>query len=159
MGDETNSVGRAVKKYRQLSANNPEAKLALDVAPFSGVATSLADAGADAYEGNYADAGLDLLGVVPGAKLIKGAGAVKNMLKYAGTKADLARTTDRASDSVTYAEEKAAEAKERPKGDAGRGKVNPKQVSEMKRGGAVKSTASSRADGIAARGKTRGRIV
>jgi hypothetical protein len=150
------AVGRAVKKYRKMSSDNPEAKLALDVAPFSGVATSLADAGADAYEGNYADAGLDLLGVVPGAKLIKGAGAVKNMMKYAGSKADLARTTDRASDSVTYAEEKTAEAKELPKGDAGRGRVNPRRVNDMKKGGV---TASSRGDGIASRGKTRGRFV
>ena len=150
------ALGKAVKKYREMSSKNPEAKLALDVAPFSGVATSVADAGADAYEGNYADAGLDLLGVVPGAKLIKGSGAIKNMMKYAGSKADLARTTDRASDAVTYAEEKTVEAKEGPKGDAGRGKVNPKRVNEMKKGG---MTASSRGDGIAARGKTRGRFV
>ena len=156
MSKNEGALGKAVKKYRKMASDNPEAKLALDVAPFSGVATSLADAGADAYEGNYADAGLDLLGVVPGAKLIKGAGSVKNMLKYAGTKADLARTTDRASDSVTYAEEKTVEAKEAPKGDAGRGKVNPKRVNGMKNGG---MTASSRGDGIASRGKTKGRFV
>jgi len=153
---EESAIGKAVKKYRKMSSDNPEAKLALDVAPFSGVATSLADAGADAYEGNYADAGLDLLGVVPGVKLIKGAGAVKNAMKYAGSKADLARTADRASDSVTYAEEKTVEAKEPSKGDAGRGKVNPKRVNGMKSGG---MTASRRGDGIASRGKTKGRFV
>ena len=156
MGKEDGLIGKAVKNYRKISSDNPEAKLALDVAPFSGVATSLADAGADAYEGNYADAGLDLLGVVPGVKLIKGAGAIKNAMKYAGSKADLARTADRASDSVTYAEEKTVEAKEKPKGNAGRGKVNPKRVNEMKNGGI---TASSRGDGIASRGKTKGRFV
>ena len=156
MDKEDGIIGGAVKKYRKLSSDNPEAKLVLDMAPVSGAGTSLADAAADAYEGNYADAGLDLLGVVPGAKLIRGTGRVKDIWKYAGTKADLARTTDRASDAVTYAEEKTAEAKEKPKGNAGRGKVNPKRLDEMKKGG---MTASSRADGIAQRGKTRGRIV
>jgi hypothetical protein len=156
VGKEDGAIGKAVKKYRKMSSDNPEAKLALDVAPFSGVATSLADAGADAYEGNYADAGLDLLGVVPGVKLIKGAGAVKNAMKYAGKGADLARTADRASDTVTYAEERTAEAKEPSKGDAGRGKVNPKSVNGMKSGG---MTASRRADGCCVKGKTKGRMV
>jgi hypothetical protein len=153
---EEGSIGKAVKKYRKMSSDNPEAKLALDVAPFSGVATSLADAGADAYEGNYVDAGLDLLGVVPGVKLIKGMGAIKSSSKYAGPKADLARTTDRASDSVTYAEEKAAEAKEPTKRNVFRSNANPKLAKKMKTGG---MTASSRGDGIASRGKTKGRFV
>ena len=156
MAKEESAIGKAVKKYRKMASDNPEAKLALDVAPFSGVATSLADSGADAYEGNYVDAGLDLLGVVPGVKLIKGAGAIKNAMKYAGSGADLARTADRASDAVTYAEEKTVEAKEPSKSDAGRGKINPKRVNGLKRGG---TTASSRGDGIASRGKTKGRFV
>lgn len=149
-------VGAAVKKYRKFSSDNPEAKFALDVAPYSGVATSLADSVSDAYEGNYPDAALDLLGIVPGVKFIKGAGTVKSVSKHAGTGAELARTADRASDALTYAEEKTAEAKEPAKGNAGRGKVNPKRVNEMKRGGL---TASSRGDGIASRGRTKGRFV
>ena len=156
MAKEEGSIGKAVKKYRKMSSDNPEAKLALDVAPFSGVATSLADAGADAYEGNYADAGLDLLGVVPGVKLIKGIGAIKNATKYAGPKADLARTADRASDSVTYAEEKAVEAKEPTKRNVFRSNASPKLAQKMKTGG---MTASARGDGIACRGKTKGRFV
>ena len=144
MDKDDGAIGKAVKKYRKMSSDNPEAKLALDVAPFSGVATSLADAGADAYEGNYADAGLNLLGVVPGVKLIKGAGAIKNAAKYAGSMANLARTTDRTSDAVTYGEEKTKETNE------------PAKNKPMKKGG---MTVSSRADGIASRGKTKGRIV
>lgn len=156
MDKQDSLVGKAVKKYRKFSSENPEAKFALDVTPYSGVATSLADSVSDAYEGNYPDAALDLLGVVPGVKLIKGVGAAKSASKYAGTGAELARTADRTSDSLTYAEEKTAEAREPSKGNAGRGKVNPKRVNEMKKGG---MTASKRADGIASRGKTRGRIV
>ena len=141
MGINDDVIDSAVKKYRKISSDNPEAKLALDVAPFTGIATSLADAVADAYEGNYADAGLNLLGVVPGVKLIKGVGAIKNAAKYAGSMADLARNTDRASDAVTYGEEKTNE---------------PAKNKPMKKGG---MTASIRADGIAIRGKTKGRIV
>lgn len=134
------AFGSALDKYQRLSAENPEAKLALDVAPFSGVATSVADSAVDASKGNYADAGLDLLGVVPGAKLVKGSGFVKDMLKYGGGKANLARTADRASDAVTYAEEKKAQAK------------------GMKKGGKV-SASKSRGDGCAQRGRTKGRFV
>jgi len=144
MGINDDVIDSAVKKYRKISSDNPEAKLALDVAPFTGIATSLADAGADAYEGNYADAGLNLLGVVPGVKLIKGVGAIKNAAKYAGSMANLARTTDRTSDAVTYGEEKTKKTNE------------PAKNKPMKKGG---MTASIRADGIAIRGKTKGRIV
>jgi len=138
---DDSAIGRVIKKYRKISSDNPEAKLALDMAPFSGVATSLADAAADAYEGNYVDAGLNLLGVVPGVKIIKGVGAIKNAAKFAGPMANLARTTDRTSDVVTYGEEKTNE---------------PAKNKPMKKGG---MTASIRADGIASRGKTKGRIV
>jgi len=141
---DDSAIGRVIKKYRKISSENPETKLALDVAPFSGVATSLADAGADAYEGNYVDAGLNLLGVVPGVKIIKGVGAIKNAAKNAGLMADLARNTDRASDAVTYGEEKTKE------------KNEPDKNKTMKKGGMI---ISSRADGIASRGKTKGRIV
>ena len=144
MDKDDSAIGRVIKKYRKISSENPETKLALDMAPFSGVATSLADAGADAYEGNYVDAGLNLLGVVPGVKLIKGVGAIKNAAKYAGSMADLARNTDRASDAVTYGEEKTKETNE------------PDKNKTMKKGGMI---VSSRADGIASRGKTKGRIV
>jgi len=159
MADPTNLIGKAVKKYRQLSNDNPEVKLALDMAPFSGIATSLADSGADAYEGNYVDAGLDLLGVIPGAKLIKGSGTVKNLMKYADSKADLSRTFDRASDLTTYAEEKIAQDKEKSRGNTAKERINVNLASGMKRGGTVKFTASSRADGIAQRGKTKGKII
>jgi hypothetical protein len=135
------AFGSALDKYQQLSADNPEAKLALDVAPFSGVATSLADTAVDARKGNYADAGLDLLGVVPGAKLIPGSGLVKSAMKYASGKANLARNGDRASDAVTYAEEKKAQAK------------------GMKKGGKVSAPKQARGDGCAQRGKTKGRFV
>ena len=46
----------------------------------------------------------------------------------------------------------------KPKAGAGRGYVNPKQGKDYAKGGKV-SSASSRADGIAQRGKTKGTMV
>jgi hypothetical protein len=139
MGKETNMIGEAVKKYRKLSSDYPEAKVALDLAPFSGVATSLADAGADAYEGAYDKAALDLLGVVPGAKLIKGAGTVKNAVKFGSSAANLSRNADQANDVTDYIEQK-----------------REQQVNKKAKGGLAKFF---RGDGIAQRGKTKGRFV
>jgi len=45
-----------------------------------------------------------------------------------------------------------------PKSGAGRGQVNPKQGKDYAKGGKV-SSASSRADGCAVKGKTKGTIV
>lgn len=45
-----------------------------------------------------------------------------------------------------------------PKAGAGRGYVNPKQGKDYAKGGKV-SSASSRADGCAVKGKTKGRMV
>jgi hypothetical protein len=131
----------ASKKYTELSDKYPEAKLAADLLPGVGVITSGADAVNDAYKGNYRDAALDLIGVIPGAKLIKGAGAVKDSTKYAGKKLEAARNIDRGIDTSTYLDRK------------------DKAEKGMKKGGKVKSTASSRADGCAQRGKTRGRYI
>jgi len=44
-------------------------------------------------------------------------------------------------------------------GGAGIPKVGPKKPMDMKKGGMVKSSASSRADGCCVKGKTKGRMV
>jgi len=130
----------ASKKYTELSDKYPEAKLTADLLPGVGVVTSGADAINDAYKGNYRDAALDLIGVIPGAKLIKGAGAVKDSTKYAGKNLEAARNIDRGIDTSTYLDRK------------------DKAEKGMKKGGKVKATASSRGDGCAQRGKTRGTL-
>jgi hypothetical protein len=124
---------RLAEKYREASARAPEAKLALDLNPITGIPMSALDAAASAAEGKYGDAGLELLGVVPAVKLIKGAGHLKDAVKYAGKKAEAARTIDRISDSVSYAGEKTAQAKERTGLKKG-GSVKPRGVGIAKRG-------------------------
>jgi hypothetical protein len=141
MGSKLKELAKsASNKYTELSDKYPEAKLAADLLPGVGVVTSGADAVNDAYKGNYRDAALDLLGVIPGAKLIKGAGAVKDTTKFAGKNVEAARNIDRGVDTATYLDRK------------------DKAEKGMKKGGKVKSTASSRGDGIAQRGKTRGTL-
>jgi hypothetical protein len=128
------AFGAALDKYQQMASENPEVKLTADMLPISGAVTSVADALADAKKEKYAKAAIDLLGVVPGAKLIKGSGLVKDAMKYAGKNANIARLIDKANDSGDY-------------------------VSNFKKGGGVSAPKASRGDGCAQRGKTKGRIV
>ena len=133
----------AVDKYKKWSEENPKAKLAADLTPGAGVITSLGDSAVAAKEERYGDAGLELLGVVPGAKAInylrKG---VKNAERVNKIK-DVARTADKASDTLQYVEGRRP-VEDKPDWDTG----------GMKKGGRVR-TASQRADGCAIRGKTR----
>jgi len=129
------AFGTALEKYQKLASDNPEVKLAADVLPVSGQVTSIADAISDAKQERYAKAAVDLLGIVPGAKLIKGSGLVKDAMKYAGKNSNIARRIDTANDTVDY----------------GR--------SKFKKGGKVSASKASRGDGCAQRGKTKGRFV
>jgi hypothetical protein len=124
---------RLAEKYREMSARAPEAKLALDLHPVTGIPMSAMDAAASAAEGMYGDAALEALGVVPGVKYIPGMGLTKAMTKYASKKAEAARTVDRASDAVSYAGEKKAEAKDRMGLKKG-GAVKPRGVGKALRG-------------------------
>jgi len=140
------AFNKALDKYEKLAKDNPDSKLALDLAPFSGVATSLADSAVDLRKGNYPDAALDLLGAVPGAKMVKPKGFFDKAKKvYDNARANLARTTDKTSDTVTYVENKDAQAKSRREG--------------MKKGGKVSAPKACRGDGCAQRGNTKGRFV
>jgi hypothetical protein len=140
------TFNKALDKYERLSKENPDSKFALDMAPGSGIATSLADSAVDLRKENYPDAALDLLGVVPGAKMVKAKGFLdKAKQMYGSGRANLARTTDKTSDAVTYVENKDAVAKSRGNG--------------MKKGGKVSAPKACRGDGCAQRGKTKGRFV
>ena len=134
----------ASKKYTELSDKYPEAKLAADLLPGVGVVTSGADAVNDAYKGNYRDSALDLLGVIPGAKLVKGTGLTKSFTKFGDKRLEAARNIDRGVDTSTYLDRKDKAEKGMKKG----GKIKAK----------AKPTASSRGDGCAQRGKTRGTL-
>ena len=141
---------QVVKKYRELSSNNPEAKLALDLIPGTGQLTSVADAASSAYEGKPIEAAAEIAGLVPWIKGAKGIEKLRKLVKEQ-------KLFSGAVDSAQYIDEKV------------RDKTNttPKQKSilpvlfpamkEMKKGGFVGS-ASKRADGCAQRGKTKGKM-
>jgi hypothetical protein len=139
-----------VKKYRELSSKNPEAKLALDLLPGTSQVTSIADAASSAYEGKPLEAAAEIAGLVP---WVKGGKGVEKLRKLIAEQ----KLFSGAVDSSQYVDEKM-----RDKTD-----VQPKQKSippvlfpatkEMKKGGSVGS-ASKRADGCAQRGKTKGKM-
>lgn len=149
----------ASNKYTKLVKENPEAKLVADLTPFAGIATSGLDAANNAYKGNYAEAGVDLLGLVPGVKHIKGAGFIKDSVKYAGKGYNAARVIDKVGDAENY------KTSEKPKKEVKKETKKPARDDypnyyNYKKGGKVKAkpTASSRGDGCAQRGKTRGNL-
>ena len=92
-------------KYDQLKKSYPEAKLALDIAPYSGTVTSALDTAQDVYKGNYEDAAENAVGIIPGLKagvlLKKGrkAAALKNATDAVRA---AARVTDSALDAGSY---------------------------------------------------------
>ena len=67
------SIGRrfndVADKYEKWGKDNPEAKLAADLAPFTGVVTSAADTINELRKGDYPQAGLEALGLIPGVKV------------------------------------------------------------------------------------------
>ena len=138
------ATNKHLAKYKKWAEDNPDTKLAADVTPYSGSATSIGDAAVAADEGRYGDAGLELLGVIP---LVK-AGMKASKLRQKISKATrAAQAVDRTSDTVSAGE------------TAVQNKVSSMDKPDyltggMKKGGKVRS-ASSRADGCAIRGKTR----
>jgi hypothetical protein len=135
----------AIDKYRRWSEENPKAKLAADLTPGVGVVTSIGDAKVAAKDKRYGDAALELLGVVPGAKLVPLVHKMSRGALQLNKMKDMATTADKASDTLQYVEGRKPVA-DRPDWETG----------GMKKGGTVKrKTASQRADGCAIRGKTR----
>jgi hypothetical protein len=72
-------------KYDKWKRENAAAKLALDVAPYTGQLTSAADVAQALYKGDLADAAQNALGFIPGLKLahkfIPGSGTIKAVTK------------------------------------------------------------------------------
>ena len=67
------SIGRrfnsAMDEYERWGKDNPEAKLAADLTPYSGIVTSAGDTVNELRKGNYPQAGLEALGLIPGVKV------------------------------------------------------------------------------------------
>lgn len=132
-------------KYKKWAEENPKTKLAADLIPGVGAVASVGDSAAAAGEGKYGDAALELLGVVPGAKLVPMVSKISRKALRANKAKEVASTADKTSDTLQYIE--------------GRKPVEDKPdwaTGGLKKGGEVKArTASQRADGCCIRGKTR----
>jgi hypothetical protein len=78
--------GRALAGYERLSNENPKTKLALDMLPGTGTVTSALDVANDVRKGQYGDAALDAIGLVPGYKLAKAPihSAAQQAMRYIG---------------------------------------------------------------------------
>jgi hypothetical protein len=135
-----------VDKYKKWAEDNPKAKLAADLTPGIGAATSVGDSAVALNEGRHGDAALELLGVVPGAKLLPLINKASKTAKRANKLKEVANTADKTSDTLQYAEGRKS-GDDKPDWATG----------GMKKGGKVR-TASQRADGCAIRGKTKGRV-
>jgi hypothetical protein len=136
-------MASAIEKYKKWSEENPKTKLAADLTPGVGAITSIGDSAVAAGEGRRGDAVLELLGVVPGAKLLPIINKASRKAAKLNKLKEVANTSDKTSDTLQYVE--------------GRNPVEDKPdwaTGGMKKGGKVR-TASQRADGIAIRGKTR----
>lgn len=138
-------MANATDKYRKWAEENPKTKLVADLTPGVGVATSIGDAKVAAKDKRYGDAALELLGVVPGAKLIPLVNKATRAMSRVNKAKEVANLADKTSDTLQYAEGRKPVV-DRPDWETG----------GLKKGGTVKrKTASQRADGCAIRGKTR----
>lgn len=62
---------RLLTGYDQLSNDHPNIKLALDLIPSTGMATSAIDTASDLNKGNYGDAAIDAVGLIPEVRFAK----------------------------------------------------------------------------------------
>ena len=130
-----------VAKYDKAKRDYPREKYLLDMAPGVGQVTSALDTVSSLSKGDYGNALLNAVGVIPGAKYVPARGLAKATKKYAGKGFAAARNFDRGADTVEYIDSEREKAK--------------KPVVKKAKGGSV----SSRADGCALRGKTKGKMV
>jgi hypothetical protein len=159
--------------YEHLTEKYPLSKTALDLIPYTGPVLAATDAAANIAKGNYGGAALDSLGVIP---------VVGKVAAKAIKSANLARTVGRGAE----ASDRAAKARSLYTGATGAmanfapSDVAPSDIPYsdpsydatgfvFKKGGKVslskklksssKPKTKPRGDGIASRGKTRGRMV
>jgi len=105
-GELKRGAGAALDRYEEASKAAPDVKLAADLHPKSGIATSGMDAAVQAKKGNYGQAALEAVGLIPfvkpGVTLAK---LGKNALKRKEV-AKKAQAADRVNDTVGYVAEK-----------------------------------------------------
>lgn len=131
--------------YTKWQQENPGKKLAADMTPYVGSATGVADTLNDAYRGDYGKLPLDVVGIIPGVRYItRGAKAAKAARAAGNSAVDAVRNLAPES-NIIRANEKAA-----------RGLDNAQDVYQAK--SATGHARGGRIDGIAKRGKTKGRM-
>jgi len=149
--DEGGVLDSALSKYDKVSEEHPLAKLAFDLIPVTGVATSAADTVSDLKKRQYGKAAVDSLGLIPGVKTIttaaKGVNKATSSVKNAGPVWETLRNIDRGADITEAQAKQERNTKEKNK------KQNVAQSMGKKKGGAV------RGHGCEQRGKTKGRFV
>lgn len=136
--------------YTAATRENPGKKLTADMIPFLGTATGIADTLNDAYRGDYINLPLDVAGIIPGARyLTRGLDAAKAARAAGNSVFDAVRNMPLEHHMIRVNE------------GAARTLDNAQDVSQAKdntekkyaRGGLIKPR-----DGIAQRGKTKGRM-
>lgn len=150
--DRLNSgASNLLNKYDKFVAEHPKSKLAADLTPVAGSVLSLVDTASDINKRDYPAAAIDTLGLIPLAKFIPGRGFVKSAMRYGGKGWDAAR----GADVVMDASDAAKNENERLKNKKAKGGI----IKKAKSGVIKKATsASKRGDGIANKGKTKGRL-
>lgn len=132
--------------YTKATTENPGKKLAADMTPYLGSATGIADTLNDAYRGDYEKLPLDVVGIIPGARYVtRGAEAAK-AARAAGTSAVEAIRNLAPESHIIRTNEKVA-----------RGLDNAQDVYQAE-STRLKFARGGRIDGIAKRGKTKGRM-
>ena len=100
-------------RYDKWKKDNAEVKLAMDIAPYTGQATSAADVAQALYKGDYPDAASNALGFIPGLKAVRkfvpGVGATKGASKTTKNTAENAlkgvgKVLDASNDAGNYQE-------------------------------------------------------
>ena len=153
------------EKQRKFRERYPVADAALNFVPYVGTAAAIDDVQDSVRKGDYTDAALNAIGVIPGGKLVKGAikgfDKVDSALRSAIVRGSSPHLVNDASDALLGAGIGTAASGGGAYG-ADLAKRQSKANSDSrsyKKGGKVKtkvSSASKRGDGIAQRGKTRG---
>ena len=143
-------LDRTSDAYSKWQEENPGTKLAADTFPLSGLATGVADILNDTYTGNYANIPADALSLVPGGKTVgravsAGVNAVRNglpiidALKNLPSDPRFIRRMQRKMTQVGRLQDSSDAADQAVRNEMG-----------YARGGRI--------DGIAKRGKTKGRM-
>jgi len=164
---KSKGVSDLLEDYEHTAEKYPITKGVVDLLPGVGTAAAMADTAASLSKGHYGTAALDSLGVIPVAgPLLKKARLAGNVIKDVKEAGALDRGLERADQAARGRAVYTAAERSLPTGVNGDMQVAENEYFDrpLKKGGKVTSkkrvvfSASKRGDGIAQRGKTRGKM-